>query len=109
MRRWFVLYVVIVGFSIAGCSSDSSGDDTSYEDMSATYDTLSILGLWEADEEEYDGSYILLGGALYKVEENLVTLYSIKSVECEFDPDIDLTELCDTVEEDAVLMTIDPQ
>ena len=84
---------------MCGCNYESE-EDSDYEDMTAAYETFSVLGLWEEMEshEDLNGSYILVQGVLFDVDtdDGVVTLIDYdtsKTVECEFDSDIDLTTL----------------
>jgi len=84
---------------MCGCNYESE-EDSDYDDMTAAYETFSVLGLWEEMEsdEDFNGSYILVQGVLFDVDtdDGVVTLIDYdtsKTVECEFDSDIDLTTL----------------
>lgn len=105
MKRIFLLFLLVAGLCIYGCSSDSDDDYSYYEELTESYETLTVAGLWDAmeDEEDYQGSYILLYGVLYDVDVDdyqvtLIDSSTSKTVDCEFDSDIDLTELQDVLD-----------
>ena len=99
MKRNILLCLLMTGLCISGCNY-SSEEESEYDDMTAAYGTFSVLGLWDAleNDDDYNGNFILIQGVLFDVDadDGMVTLIDYdtsKTVECEFDSDIDLTTL----------------
>lgn len=106
MKRKVWLFSVIVTLCIAGCNSAESDTDSTYKDMTSKYTLLTIAELWaalDAGNSDYNGTYILVKGALHSVGTNSVILIDSntkKTVTCTFDTSIDLTDLSDALAND---------
>lgn len=101
MKRIFLVCLLIVALCVCGCElSTEDEEDSDYDDMVSTYELLSVIELWNAMDngDDYNGTYILVQGVLFDVDEDdcevtLMDSNTTKTVECEFDSDIDLSEL----------------
>lgn len=105
MKRNILLYLLAACLCICGCEFGAEDEDSDYEDMTAAYGLFSVIELWDAMEgdEDYNGSYVLVQGVLFDVDADdyMVTLMdsgTSKTIECEFDSDIDLTTLVEVLD-----------
>ena len=100
MKRMTPLFLFIIAVSMSGCEFGdvATTTDESYDDMVSKYTLLTVSELWTAfgNDEDYNGSYLLVQGVLLSVGTNSVTLMDAdtqKAVKCDFDTSIDLTDL----------------
>ncbi|HPI93644.1 MAG TPA: hypothetical protein PK350_10960 [Deltaproteobacteria bacterium] len=99
MKGKSLLYLFMVCVFLCGCGSEIlTEEEEDYEDMIATYDTYTVSGLWDAleNDEDINGTYILLQGVLFSVGDDEVVLIdseTSKTAQCEFNGSVDLTEL----------------